>query len=151
MRYQAPILKVGASIRLRFLEKAKDNCIRGTAIQPIVEAGNAAAHRGDMNADGAVFVLGYLSNDEHGASTTTTQGSLADSTGYLDLYQSLYAYNQSPTEWQQSPPYTSKLLGIHNLTATMSSCSSFNVGHGAATSGNVSFDRFSTLARDCLK
>jgi hypothetical protein len=57
---QEPLLKVGVHIRRRFLEIAKVKRGFGNAAESIIEAGNAAAHRGDIFADAALFKLGIL-------------------------------------------------------------------------------------------
>jgi hypothetical protein len=143
LHLQEPLLKVGVDIRRRFLEKAKVKQGFGRAVASIVEAGNAAAHRGDLKADASLFTLGYLPNNSIKIPTSATAV-------YLDLCQELYGMKFPATGQWGDLSNSEKVLEIHNLTATVSSYSSWNSGTAAASMEKPLLQRFASLARDCM-
>jgi hypothetical protein len=144
LHLQEPLLKVGVNIRRRFLEKAKVKRGFGCVVESIVEAGNAAAHRGDLKADASLFRLGYLPNPS--VEILTSSDAV-----YLDLCQELYRV-KFPAAGQRAPlSYSEKGLEIHNLAATIGSCSSCDLTTAAASMDNPLLQRFESLARDCMR
>ncbi len=143
LQLQEPLLNVRVNIRRRFFEKAKINRGRGNADGSVVAAGNAAAHRGDLKADASLITLGYLQNN------AVENPTCADAV-YLDLYQELYGVNIPATGQWDHLSYVGKVLEIHNLTSTISSCSSWDP-RTFASMDNALLQRFSLLARDCMR
>jgi hypothetical protein len=144
LHLQEPLLNVGVNIRRRFLEKAKMKRGLGNAVESIVAAGNAAAHRGDLKADASLFTLGYLPDN-------AVEDPPSAGAAYLDLYRELYAFKFIAAGKRDHPSYVGKVLEIHNLTATISSCSSWDPRTAVASMDNLLLQRFSILARDCMR
>jgi hypothetical protein len=64
-----PLVAVGAAVRLRFLETAKETVLSIAIDRDIMTDGNDAAHRGDGSADAALFKLKLIpDNDPESAS-----------------------------------------------------------------------------------
>lgn len=67
---KAPLAEKGAAVRMRFLAQA-ENVIKGYSRDEldsaVVQLGNAAAHRGDGEADAALFQAGFLLKSSYGA------------------------------------------------------------------------------------
>lgn len=72
----APLVQVGAAVRLRSLELARDKLFDNPApVDPIIiRQGNDAAHRGNGVADAALFQAGFVSNDRYGVAAGTFGG-----------------------------------------------------------------------------
>jgi hypothetical protein len=73
LKQEEPLVKIGAAVRLRFLEKAAPNAVTWAntyadrdyhARAAIIEAGNAAGHQGNMEADMALFKCGLVDAKE---------------------------------------------------------------------------------------
>jgi hypothetical protein len=144
LHLQEPLLKVGVNIRRRFLEKAKVKRGFGCAVESIVEAGNAAAHRGDLKADASLFILGYLRNISVEIPTSANAV-------YLNLCQELYRVNFPAAGQRAHLSYSEKGLEIHNLMAKVGSCSSWDLTTAAASMDNLLLQRFASLAKDCMR
>jgi hypothetical protein len=70
---------------------------------------------------------------------------------YLDLYEKLYLL-KIPTAGEWDPySYVGKLLEIHNLAATINSCSSEEFRTAAANMDNPLLQRFVSLGRNCTR
>jgi len=72
LRTREPLFKVGVATRRRFLEhckRARHNGqwvgLFGEVDMAIIEAGNEAAHRGDIAADAAMFTLKVINNQDY--------------------------------------------------------------------------------------
>ena len=150
MRIQDPLVKVGVAIRLRFWEQAREIRGLGTANTGIVEAGNSAAHRGDICADAALFCLGHMAPSllgrSSGAGTAPTEEDMKV------FFHMLYTI---PFQHVAVVPsaYSPKEREFLNLSATMASCSSsVTAGSRSLVDNNCGdLDRFHWLACDCVR
>ncbi|PMD24346.1 hypothetical protein NA56DRAFT_700833 [Hyaloscypha hepaticicola] len=143
LHLQEPLLNVGVKICRRFLEKAKMKRGLGNAVESIVEAGNAAAHRGNIFADSALFTLGILRSTD---SISPGGGSTEIEDNYRSLGRDLYGVNiihSLPSS------FSTKAAEIYNLSATITSCSTMKPGGYSGT--DVRHRRFNELAAKCAK
>ncbi|KAE9378721.1 hypothetical protein N431DRAFT_460054 [Stipitochalara longipes BDJ] len=114
--FSHPLRVVGAAVRIRYLERARQDCIkgtfvdaRGTANQEMIAIGNTAAHRAYFCADLALFELGYLSVQEVSAFESLYETSLdehkfighfADKRFKIwDLHGTLHCIEAHSPEW----------------------------------------------------
>jgi len=164
MAIQEPLIKVGVAIRLRFWEQAKETRGLGMADRTIIEAGNHAAHRGDLFADAALFDLGYIatslsSSYSLGSDLSVTRSSGTTTAPNQDsniedkkwFYATLYAVPLAPAK-DTLLNFSAKGLEILNLSATMTSCSPSyctNSMTGGSGPSNDDSNRFIFLAMDC--
>jgi hypothetical protein len=141
LQLQEPLLKVGVNIRRRFLEKAKMKRGFGNPVESIVEAGNTAAHRGNIFADSALFALGVLRSTD---SVSRAGGSTEIEDNYRSLGRDLYG-----VDVMLSSSNSTKKAEIFNLSATITSCSTMKPGEYNTT--DVRHRRFHELAARCAK
>ena len=153
MLQQEPLFKVGVAIRLQFWEQAKEALHFGKGNNSIIEAGNAAAHRGDVLADRELLFGGYMSAPPPAGTSNTEAPIIEEST--KKLYKLLYITSPELGEAIISAPGL-KWIEILNLAATLaSSYSSLTASLDAAGLPEVYFDsavykHLSALVLNCL-
>jgi len=102
-----PLVNAGVATRCRFMEYAKDVKIpsQGARDLEIVKNGNRAAHHGNVEADAAMYVLGYRPMNHTGQ----------DGTSSLDVFEHLYGIEPLGVGNIRSPA----AIEIMNMKATM--------------------------------
>lgn len=161
VRKQEPLVAVGMKIRMRNLEKAREERYDLREDEGIITAGNRAAHEGDLAADASMFELGFMdekiaipmSESERFPLTIDEQGNALEMVGkmeesfrerYADLFYDLYGIEVE--KWDMWIPWGRKESDLWNMCATMgSSCGGFFAGE--EKSGTKDFDRFNSLMR----
>jgi len=141
-------LEIGIRIRRRFLENAKKLHGIGAPAESIIEASNAAAHRGYMVAD--YYLISLKTMNSMALDSVFDNHSSVTKVKYQELFGNIYGY---PFEGLYGfLPFDlidQKGIEIHNLTATIISHLKYRSTQTASSSGNKSLDRFDRLARDC--
>jgi hypothetical protein len=131
LELQEPLVQVGVAIRCRFFEQAREIRGHGQAFVSIIEAGNAAAHRGDYIADSAMFEMGYMRMKKK---ILNPQGCVVPlEETYATLYKELYStgITMRSAEWLnpislrlpiQDPNNPRKGVELYNLNVNIASC-----------------------------
>lgn len=138
IRSQEPLFQNGVKNRRRFLEMAKKSWGVTPVLESVIEAGNAAAHRGDVAADSALLSLGLIRAE---ALEVPIGGETADiEKGYKELYS-------LPLREDRLRSLTVKRVDFLNLSTTMASCSKVEAEFWI-NSNDLLFRDFATLALD---
>ncbi|KAL3419383.1 hypothetical protein PVAG01_09605 [Phlyctema vagabunda] len=134
LKLQEPLLDVGRRVRCKFLENSKRVfangvmvAIRGQVDLQVIRAGGEAAYQGDVQADAALFSLGFL-----------------DPSKDKRLFEDLYACPVliPPSRALDYP----RLTEMFNMRATMGYCSSFT----EYTLSQEDDAQFQQLERECI-
>jgi hypothetical protein len=147
LELQEPLFQVRIAIRRRFFEQAKELRGRGTALKKVIEAGNAAAHRGDIIADSVIFALGYMDIGEPVSSLGANDNTFEQM--YKPLFDELYSVKAGVgvRVGAGGSGISVKEVELFNLTATIASnCSAFVVSEQGY---DLDANRFNALAREC--
>jgi hypothetical protein len=120
LKLQEPLVDVGIKIRRRFVEKAKPFRGFGPADDSFVQAGNAAAHRGDICADSSLFSLGLMKPTGPGLTSDRNSSEVEDV--YTALCKDLYAIKGGSNLGEFSC-LSLRQREFFDLRATIASCS----------------------------
>jgi len=118
IKLQEPLVKIGVSIRQRFLDKALEVHRIGQALEIVVQSGNRSAHRGEFLADQSMFRLGYMTAPDS-SGTDKKVANLCFENERKKLFKELYSY-----DWTFNKLFTPKMLELVNNAATIRSCPS---------------------------
>lgn len=147
--WEQPLIQIGVAIRRRFWEYTKERRGWGWVDESIVEAGNNAAHQGDIVADTSMLHLGYMT----AASLETTSVRCNDTTKRIvrDQFDFLYGTHYELVKGQWGP-FRDREREICNVSATVASCCpSYSTASDVPPIGDHNAAEFSRLVGECVR